>query len=148
MIARLGLAEVSSPHVGTLGYLAIFAWSLGMMLLTPRQQLALAAGACLLVAGFLYPRAFRRIFSWRWLLFLSILVLPAAFWLSEPTSSEMSLSLTMSGWRIALVMFLRAIVVLVAVTGFASRVSITEVAGLFERMGLRGLGFWQYKPPG
>jgi energy-coupling factor transporter transmembrane protein EcfT len=38
-------------------------------------------------------------------------------------------------------MVLRAIVILVAADGLSASVDITEVAGLIERSGLRGLGF-------
>jgi energy-coupling factor transporter transmembrane protein EcfT len=38
-------------------------------------------------------------------------------------------------------MALRAMVVLIAVDGFSSSVSISEVTGLLERSGMRGLGF-------
>ena len=41
----------------------------------------------------------------------------------------------------AVQMTLRAVVILLAVDGFSSRVEIGEVAGLIERLGLRGLGF-------
>lgn len=38
-------------------------------------------------------------------------------------------------------MTLRAIVILLAADGLATSMDITEVAGLFERVGLQGLGF-------
>ena len=38
-------------------------------------------------------------------------------------------------------MTLSAVVILMAADGLASSMDITEVAGLFERLGLQGLGF-------
>ncbi len=47
----------------------------------------------------------------------------------------------MAGMAVGIKMLLSAIIILLAVDGLAASVDITEVAGLFERFGLQGLGF-------
>ena len=53
--------------LGTISYLVIFAWSLGMVMLAPTRHLLLAGGLCFLVAAVVYPRSFKRLVRPRWL---------------------------------------------------------------------------------
>jgi energy-coupling factor transporter transmembrane protein EcfT len=127
--------------VGTLGYLAAFAWSLGMIIFSPGHRMVLSAAVCLLVALVLYPAAFRRMLRLRWLFLLGTLVLVNGLWSGEADIRGLSIPFSMIGFRAGLQMALRAVVILVAVDGFTSSVDISEVAGLLERLGLPGLGF-------
>ena len=56
---------------------------------------------------------------------------------THPGSLPFSYAALASGLQMAL----RAVVLLVAISAFSSSVEISEVAGLAERLGLRGLGF-------
>lgn len=130
-----------SLPLGTLGYLAAFFWSLALILFTPPARLALACGLAFGLAWLLYPAAFWRLLRLRWLLFLMVVSLPVAFWEAGSEETAGRLAFSVSGLETALALFLRALIILVAVQGLASRVNIIEIAGLLERFGLRGLGF-------
>jgi energy-coupling factor transport system permease protein len=130
------------PLVGSLGHLAIFLWSLGVVLLTQLRGGYLLAGVCVVFLALIYPSALRRILRPRWLILLLILFVVSILFgggkldwefLGFPVSSE---NLT-----VGLKMTLSAIVILIAADGLASSMDITEVAGVFERLGLQGLGF-------
>jgi energy-coupling factor transporter transmembrane protein EcfT len=127
--------------VGTVGYLAVFLWSLIMVLVSPSERLPLAAGLSFLVAGVLYREAFRRLLHLRWLILLGILVAINTFWLGEADRQLWRIPFSSEGLIVGLQMALRALVILLAVDGFSSKADITEIAGLLERAGLRGLGF-------
>lgn len=130
------------PLLGTRAYLAIMGWSLGMILLASQEQIVTAAGLCLLVNGLLYPQAVRRLFRLRLLFFMGILILVNALWTGEADQTLLGIvSISTQGIAVGLQMILRALVVLLAVDGFSSAVNISEIAGLLERVGLKGLGF-------
>jgi energy-coupling factor transporter transmembrane protein EcfT len=127
--------------VGALGYLAVFAGSLGMIMFSSANRMILSAILCVLVALVLYPAALRRVLRLRWLFLLGSLVLVNAFWVGEADVRIWGLPLSWAGLEIGVRMALRAAVILVAADGFSSSVDISEVAGLLERLGLSGLGF-------
>ena len=127
--------------IGTLGYLAVFAWSLGIILFSPGGRIVLSAVLCLLVAAMLHPVSFKRLFRFRWIFLLSTLVLVNGLFLGENDVQIWKIPLSLSGLENGLHMALRAVVILVAADGFSSSVDISEVAGLLERLGLPGLGF-------
>lgn len=127
--------------LGTVAYMAIFAWSLGIVMLAPAQRLALAGGLCTLVAALVYPRSFRRLVRPRWLVMIVLLALPPVFFLGDLDRAFGFIRYSSEGLVSSLQIILRIIVVLVAVDGFTSSVDIASIAGLLERFGLRGLGF-------
>ncbi len=129
------------PRLGTLSYLIIFAWSLGMVMLVPSPGLLVAGAVSLLVAALIYPRSFRRLMQPRWLVMLVVFALPPVFLLGELDRSLWGLSYSSEGVSSSIQIMVRIIVVLVAVDGFTSSVDISSIAGLLERLGLRGLGF-------
>ena len=126
---------------GTLAYLAIFIWSLALVLLASPERMLPAAGFCLLIAGLMYPSAFRRLLQVRWLIFTGVLIVVNALWIGDSDRLVLGVPVSSQGLAIGLQMALRALVVLVVVDGFSSSVSVSEVAGLLERVGLQGLGF-------
>jgi len=138
---RADITTVNTTVLGTTGYLAVFLWSLLLVILTPVERLPYAAGLCLLVAALLYPSAFRRLLRIRWFILLGILVAINAFWLGDTDQTLWRIPYSSNGLTTGLQMALRALVILVAVDGFSSRADISEIAGLLERIGLRGLGF-------
>jgi energy-coupling factor transporter transmembrane protein EcfT len=130
------------PLLGTRAYLAILGWSLGVTLLASQSHLITVAALCLFVNGCLYPQAIRRLFRPRLFFFLSIIVLVNALWTGEADQRLLGIvSISTQGFATGLLMVLRALVVLLAVDGFSSAVNISEIAGLFEKVGLKGLGF-------
>jgi energy-coupling factor transporter transmembrane protein EcfT len=128
------------PLLGTLGYLSVFVWSLGMVLLVRPALMPLSAAACLIVAGLVYPLAFRRLWRPRWLVLVALLILPPAL-AGEPDVTAWRIPLSSAGLQLGFQMSMRAVVILVAVNGLTASIDISTLAGLFERLGLRGLGF-------
>lgn len=116
-------------QLGPIGHLSIFFWSLAMVMLVPVDRLVGTAVLCLIVMAVVYPHSFRRILRLRFLLMLALLALPPLFLMAE------------NGGQAALQIGLRFVVVLTAVDGFTHAVDISQIAGLLERLGLRGLGF-------
>jgi energy-coupling factor transporter transmembrane protein EcfT len=133
--------KTTKSKLGSPGRLALFVWSLLIVILAQEEWLLAVAGTALVINGLLYPASVKRLFRWRWFLFALLVMLPNLLWVGEPDVSFLGLSLSTSGFVTGIQMILRALVVIVAVDGFSSSVDITEVAGLFERVGLSGLGF-------
>ena len=136
--------ENPKPLLGSLGRLVIFLWALGMVLIPPVERGSIPALIALAVLGALYPSSLRRLVRPRWLLILASLFLVNLFFgIPEEGTDLVVLGLPISSVAVfnGLQMFLRAIVILVAADGLSASVDITEVAGLLERGGLRGLGF-------
>ena len=139
---QLERSDVNAPaKLGTLSYLVIFAWSLGMVMLAPARYLLPIGGLCFLVAALVYPRSFRRLMRPRWLVMILILALPPVFFLGDLDRNIWGLAYSSEGLVSALQILLRVIIVLVSVNGFTSSVDIPSIAGLLERFGLKGLGF-------
>jgi energy-coupling factor transporter transmembrane protein EcfT len=135
------LVAANRPKLGTYGYLAILLWSLALVLLARPERLLYACCLCLLAALLVYPSAFRRIFRLRWLVLLGVFVLFNAVLVGERDGLWLGLHYSREGLAAGTSMALRALVIFIAVDGFSSSVQITEIAGLFERLGLPGLGF-------
>ncbi len=132
---------VNKPRLGTPGRLALFAWSLTLVLVANGEWLIVVAALALSVNGFLYPASIRRLFRWRWLIFVLIVLVPNMLWVGDLDRVVAGIPISTTGFAAGIQMVLRALVVIVAVDGFSGSVDITEVAGLFERIGLPGLGF-------
>jgi energy-coupling factor transporter transmembrane protein EcfT len=128
-------------RIGTAGYLAIFCWSLAMVMLVPACRIHWAAVVCLGVAVLVYPLSLRRLLRARWLVLLALLALPPVFLLGETDASILGVAVSSEGLLAALQIALRLIVVVVVVDGFTAAVDIAALAGLLERFGLQGLGF-------
>ncbi len=133
--------EQAQPQVGTLGRLAIFIGLIGSLIQMGVLGLAVMLVVLLLAGMAAFRPALRRVLRWRWLLFFAVLVLPSALWNGEVDSNLAGVAYSGAGLQTGLVMALRAGIMLTAVMWFTASVDITEVAGLLERAGLRGLGF-------
>jgi energy-coupling factor transporter transmembrane protein EcfT len=139
---HLERSKLSTPvKLGTISYLVIFAWSLGMVMLAPAENLLLAGGLCFLAAALVYPRSFRRIMRLRWLVMIALLAVPPLFLLGDLDQRILGIAYSSQGLTSSLQILLRIIIVLIAVDGFTGSVDISSIAGLLERFGLRGLGF-------
>jgi energy-coupling factor transporter transmembrane protein EcfT len=128
-------------RLGTISYLVIFAWSLGVVMLAPARHLLLAGGLCFLVAAVVYPRSFKRLVRPRWLAMIALLAIPPIFFLGDLDRSLWGIPYSSLGLVSSIQIMLRIVVVLVSVDGFTSSVDIASIAGLLESFGLRGLGF-------
>ncbi|MGM0385761.1 MAG: CbiQ family ECF transporter T component, partial [Actinomycetota bacterium] len=141
MTSAAGVESPPATRLGTIGHLSIFASTLAAVMLAPAARLPWAAAACLLVAWIVTPRAFRSLLRWRWLVMLLILALPPLFIVGAVDSTFWVIPYSSEGLRLSTQVVLRILVILVAVKAVTSSVDITSVAGLLERLGLRGLGF-------
>lgn len=146
MISRRSLNHNLAPslmqqNLGTVGYLAIFAFSLAAVMITPADKMLWASGVCLLVAALVYPRAFRALMRFRWLVMIGLLSLPPMFLVGEIDRSMAGNPYSSQGLLTASQIALRILVVLISIHGLTGAVDISSVAGLLERAGLHGLGF-------
>ena len=73
LAARLHLMQEVDLRPGPIGHLAIFFWSLAMVMLVPVDRLVGTAVLCLVAAAIFYPHAFRRILRLRFLVMLALL---------------------------------------------------------------------------
>jgi energy-coupling factor transporter transmembrane protein EcfT len=133
---RLGNGELS-PW----GYLVFLLWALLLVGLLPDQRLALLLGSVLLFAlltggGGLRPLRRPRF----WTLILSALALGPLV-LGEKDLAWGWLRLSREGFWMGLWMALRALCLTVAFSVALDALSVSEMARLFETVGLRGLGF-------
>jgi energy-coupling factor transporter transmembrane protein EcfT len=88
----------------------------------------------------IFPLSIRQLWRPRRLAMMMLLVLPPILW-GEPDMVVRGIPISGAGLLLGLQMLLRAIVILVAVNGLTNTVDISSLAGVFERLGLHGLGF-------
>jgi len=132
----------SAQLLGSLGYLVIFLWAVALVVLTPLTGTFLPAGIGLVVLGLLHPHSLGRMFQPRWLILLALLFLLNLFFGGGQADTRfLGVALATANLLSGLQMILCAALILVAADSLTATVDITEVAGLLERMGLRGLGF-------
>jgi energy-coupling factor transporter transmembrane protein EcfT len=134
-------ASFKERNLGTISYLAIFAFSIAAVMVTPARRLPLAAVLCLLLAGLVYPTAFRSLLRPRWLVMIALLALPPIFLVGEIDRSLAGIPYSSEGLLSGVQIALRILVVWIAIQGLTSSVDISSIAGLLERAGLHGLGF-------
>jgi energy-coupling factor transporter transmembrane protein EcfT len=127
--------------IGTPARLGLFIWSFILILLTPLHALFWVAGLCIVVNVAFYPEALHRLLNWRWLLLFAILVFSNGLFLGQKDSLAWVVPYSLEGLVSGIQMALRALVMLLAVDGFSSKVDVSEVAGFLERTGMTGLGF-------
>lgn len=132
----------TSSLVGSAAHFAIFVWALlTITLATTVGDLWFIVVALLALAA-IYPPALRRLAHPRWLLFFVILLgINLLFGQGERDLLLLGLPLSSENLIAGGVMILRTLVILLAADGLTTSIDISEVAGLFERLGLSGLGF-------
>ena len=127
--------------LGTVGHLGVFLWSLGMVMASPPEKMVWMAGLCLLVLVGLYPGVWREALNGRRLVLMLLLAVPPLFLLGEVDGQLLGVGYSTAGVRAAAQIAGRFVVVMVALEGMTRTVEITALAGLLERLGLKGLGF-------
>lgn len=141
--ANLTAAE-PGPLIGNLGHFAIFLSALFAILWPPVAREIIPTISMLGALVVMYPGALRRLMRTRWLIILgSLFLINVFFGVTDESPDLMMLGFQLSSASVVngVLMTLRAVVILMAADGLSNSVSIVEVAGLFERGGLRGLGF-------
>ncbi len=128
-------------NFGTRGYLLLFGWLVGLAMFLPGQRLWPVVLLSLGIAALTYPAAIRRLLHWRWLVFFGFLLIPNLLWGGPGDAEWLGVSVSLAGLQKGWAMVMRSFIIILAVDGLAASVSISEMAGLFERIGLQGLGF-------
>ena len=127
--------------LGTPGYLACLVFSLAASMLAHGWSVAVACALSLALALAFYPVALRVLARARLWLLVALLLVPACLFGGPPAWTLGLLALSQPGLATGLQMGLRALAIVVGVAGFAASVPLSELAGLLERVGLKGLGF-------
>ena len=135
-------ARVEPPRLlGVWGHLAILGWVLVMVALLPAGRLPWLAGLILLLAAIQRGEALSALSGWRlWLLLASIVTI-SPFIIGKPDMAWMGISLSREGLAAGVSMALRALCISLAFAASIGALSVTQMTGLFERIGLRGMGF-------
>jgi energy-coupling factor transporter transmembrane protein EcfT len=141
LMGNIITANTDLPKIGITGYLAVFAWSVLAVMLTPARYIHWIAVICFVVAAIFYPQAFRSMMRLRWLIMIVILALPPVFVVGELDRNLGGIPYSSTGLVSSIQIAIRILVVLMAINGLTSSVDITSVAGLLERTGLHGIGF-------
>lgn len=127
--------------IGPAGHLILAVWAITLILLVPEGIFFPLAIIVIFLLGLIYPEAIRRVTRPRLLLLIALLALPAVFLGEVDLRLFDRIPISVSGAVLGMQMCLRAIVILLAISGMTSAVGITTVAGIFERAGMQGLGF-------
>lgn len=128
-------------YLGTIGYLAVFVYLLVAVMIAPVQRILWVAGASIVIAIWAYPQVFRSLMRLRWLVMIFFWALPPIFLVGDTDRSLAGILYSSEGVQSAVQIAVRIVVVLVAIQGFTSSVDVSALAGLLERVGLRGLSF-------
>ncbi|MDZ7844405.1 MAG: energy-coupling factor transporter transmembrane component T [Anaerolineales bacterium] len=99
------------------------------------------AGVPLIVLQLMYPGVWRGALTGRRLVLLGLIAVPPLFLVGEVDRVVLGVGLSSEGVRAAVQIALRFVVVMVALEGMTNAVEIAAIAGLLERLGLKGLGF-------
>ena len=129
---------IALSAVGRVGCL-VLSIAIGVMATGTRTILALAAVT--ICAALTHPRALRSVLNVRVASLLAVLLIPAAFLGGERDMAVMGLGISRTGVILGAQMVVRALTILIAIAAFAASLSVAELSGLFERAGMRGLGF-------
>ncbi|MBS1251585.1 MAG: Energy-coupling factor transporter transmembrane protein EcfT [Anaerolineales bacterium] len=128
-------------RLGTPGYLSCLVFSLIVAVLAQGWRASIACGLSVTLAAVFYPAGLEPLRSRRLWLFVAFLLVPAALLAAPKDLAVGGVSLSRHGLVAGIQMAFRAVTILIAVSGFAASVSVSELSGLLERAGLRGLGF-------
>jgi energy-coupling factor transporter transmembrane protein EcfT len=103
--------------------------------------LAVALGLSLVVAAVVYPGGLHPLLRLRTWILLTIIMLSSTLVGPDPLWSLGPLGISPAGAVRGVNMAMRALIIIVAVTGLVSSVPIDRIGTFLERFGLRGLGF-------
>jgi len=118
-----------------------FVFSLVVGVLCHGWALVVALSLCLLLAGLVYPAGLRVLTMRRTWILLAIIVLSSTLVGSDPVVTFGPLGISGSGALLGANMVMRALIIIVAVTGLVSTVPVDRIGAALERVGLHGLGF-------
>lgn len=120
---------------------ACFVFSLVIGVCCRDWWLLVALGLALAVAALVYPGGLHPLTRLRTWVLLSIIVLSSTLVGPDPLWEVGPLGISPEGALRGVNMAMRAVIIIVAVSGLVSSVPIDRIGGFLERLGLRGLGF-------
>jgi energy-coupling factor transporter transmembrane protein EcfT len=123
------------------GYLLFFVGTLITVILANGPKALVVLLAVLVFAGLLRPRALKVLARWRLWAFIVPTLLISLLVIGERDLQVWGLRLSTEGFWLGMWMAVRALCIALAASILANTVSVTEMAQLFERMRLKGLGF-------
>lgn len=128
-------------RLGPLGYLGCAVVSIALAALSRGWRSAIACGMAVGLALLFYPAALRQLRRPRFWIFALFLVASGALLLGEGETQAPVFTFSAGGLETGAQMALRAVTVLLTVSGCVGAVGVSEMAALLERAGLQGLGF-------
>jgi energy-coupling factor transporter transmembrane protein EcfT len=128
-------------QLGTAGQLTCLVFSILAATLAPGWRVGLACAVTLCLGMAFHRAGLRPLLSGRVWLFLAFLVAPAALLAGPADWNIAGLPISRQGFEAGAQMGLRALAIVVAVSGFSASVSVSALSGLMERAGLKGFGF-------
>jgi len=123
------------------GYLIFFFGTVLMAILVTEAKVALILGSTLVFAALFYRDALRLLQRWQLWAFIVPTLLLSPFVIGQKDVFLWGLSLSREGFWAGVWMAVRGLSIAVAAGVFAGAVSVSQMAQLFERMRLKGLGF-------
>lgn len=123
------------------GYLSFLVGAVAMAVLAPGPRVFVVLGLVVSFCALFCTGSLRLLRHARFWLFIALALLLSPFFIGEKDVTRWGLRLSRQGFWAGLWMTGRALSIGLAFNGFASRVSVAELATLLESAGLKGLGF-------
>lgn len=123
------------------GYLFFFVGAVVTAILAAGAKVVFVLGGTLIFAVLFHRGALRLFLRWQLLFFVLLTLLLSPFVIGEKDIALWGLKLSGEGFWAGLWMVLRALSIALAAGVFAGAVSVAQMAQLFERLRLKGLGF-------
>lgn len=129
-------------ELDTWGYLAFLAWVLALVAVLPPARLVWLLGSVLVFAGFWRRQALFILFRRRTWLTLALIFLLSGLTLGTPDIGWGSFRfLSRQGLEAGLWMTMRGLSILLAFSATMGALSVARLSAVFERLGMKGLGF-------
>jgi energy-coupling factor transporter transmembrane protein EcfT len=129
------------PGLSSYGYLLFLVATAVLAVLAAEAKVAMVLGGALLFAALFCREALSLFRRWQLWLFIIMTLLLSPLVIGEKDVSLWGFGVSQDGFWAGLWMSLRALSVALGMNVFGSAVSVPQMAQLFERMGLKGLGF-------
>jgi energy-coupling factor transporter transmembrane protein EcfT len=123
------------------GYLLFLMATVVMAVLAAGARVVLVLGGTLLFAVLFCREALTLFRRWQLWFFIIMTLLLSPLVIGQKDVSLWGLGVSQDGFWAGLWMTLRALSIALAMSVFAAAVSVPQMAQLFERLGLKGLGF-------
>jgi energy-coupling factor transporter transmembrane protein EcfT len=118
-----------------------FVFSLAVAVICRGWALVAALAVCLLLAALVYPAGLLVLTRARTWVLLAMIVASSTLVGPDPAWTLGPLGISSEGAVLGLNMIMRALIIIVAVTGLVSSVPVDRIGAVLERVGLRGMGF-------